>query len=341
MYQLARQLLFKLPAETSHNLALKGLKLADKLHMVSPFVAKSQATPVEVMGLTFPNQVGLAAGLDKNGDYLEALAALGFGFVEIGTVTPKPQPGNPMPRLFRLPEAQGIINRMGFNNQGVDHLVSNVKAVRANGFAGIIGINIGKNAATPVENALDDYLICLRKAYEHASYITINISSPNTPGLRSLQYGEELNALLAALKSEQQMLSEATGRYVPLAVKVAPDLTSEEIAGIAACLLDNDIDALIATNTTLSRDAVRGMQHGDEAGGLSGAPVTQKSTEVIAGFAQQLQGKIPIIGVGGIFSAADARDKIHAGASLVQVYSGLIYQGPALVVECVAALSGQ
>ncbi|MCL4150557.1 UNVERIFIED_CONTAM: hypothetical protein GTU68_053986 [Idotea baltica] len=281
------------------------------------------------MGLTFPSRVGLAAGLDKNGDYLEALASMGFGFVEIGTVTPKPQAGNPQPRLFRLPEAQGIINRMGFNNQGVDHLVDNVKAARAKGFSGIIGINIGKNAATPVENALDDYLICLRKSYEHASYITINISSPNTPGLRSLQY----------VKNEQGVLAESTGRYVPLAVKVAPDLTTEEIAGISECLMSTGIDALIATNTTLSREAVQGMQHGEEAGGLSGAPVTQKSTEVIAEFSKQLNGSMPIIGVGGIFNAADARDKINAGASLVQIYSGLIYQGPALVTECVAALN--
>ena len=338
MYNLARHLLFKLPAETSHNLALKGLKLSHKLHLLTPFIKKAPAKPVDVMGLQFPNQVGLAAGLDKNGDYLESLASIGFGFVEIGTVTPKPQDGNPLPRLFRLPEAQGIINRMGFNNQGVDHLVENVKAARANGFDGIIGINIGKNAATPVENALDDYLICLRKSYEYASYITINISSPNTPGLRSLQYGDELNALLSALKAEQAKLNESTGRYVPLAVKVAPDLTEEEIAGISECLLNNGIDALIATNTTLSRDAVKGIQHGEEAGGLSGAPVTEKSTQVIAEFAKQLQGKMPIIGVGGIFNAADARDKINAGASLVQVYSGLIYQGPALVTECVAAL---
>lgn len=339
MYHIARQLLFKLPAETSHNITLKSLKLAQKAHLLSVFTKQASSEPVEVMGLQFPNKVGLAAGLDKNGDYLEGLAGLGFGFVEIGTVTPKPQDGNPLPRLFRLPEAQGIINRMGFNNHGVDHLIENVKAARARGFDGIIGINIGKNAATPVENALDDYLICLRKAYEHASYITINISSPNTPGLRSLQYGEELDALLSSLKAEQATLSESTGHYVPLAVKVAPDLSSEEIAGISDCLVNNNIDALIATNTTLSRDAVQGMQHGEETGGLSGAPVTQKSTEVIAEFAKQLKGVMPIIGVGGIFNAADARDKINAGASLIQVYSGLIYQGPALITECVAALS--
>lgn len=338
MYTFARHLLFKLPAETAHQATLKCLDVAHQLRVLKPFVQKTQSQPVEVMGIKFPNRVGLAAGLDKNGDHLESLAALGFGFVEIGTVTPKPQAGNPKPRLFRLPQAQGIINRMGFNNEGVAHLVANVKQARANGFEGIIGINIGKNATTPVENAMDDYLICLRQAYEYASYITINISSPNTPGLRSLQYGEELNALLAALKAEQGVLAEQTGRYVPLAVKVAPDLSEEEIAGISECLLSNQIDALIATNTTLSREAVKGMPHGEEAGGLSGAPVTEKSTQVIAAFAAQLQKKIPIIGVGGIFNAADAEEKIKAGAELVQVYSGLIYQGPSLVTECVNAL---
>jgi dihydroorotate dehydrogenase len=240
--------------------------------------------------------------------------------------------------MFRLPAAQGIINRMGFNNQGVDHLVENVKQARENGFKGVIGINIGKNATTPVEQAMDDYLICLRKSYQHADYITINISSPNTPGLRSLQYGEELNALLSVLKAEQVKLSEEQGRYVPLAVKVAPDLSLEEVEGIAECLVSNGIDALIATNTTLARDAVEGMEHGSEMGGLSGAPVTEKSTQVIAQFAKALDGKMPIIGVGGIFNAADAQAKLDAGASLVQLYSGLIYQGPKLITECVKAL---
>ena len=338
MYSIARHLLFRLPAETSHDMTLKGLNIAKRFHLLNLVASKVASKPVEVMGLTFPNRVGLAAGLDKNGDYLEALSDLGFGFVEIGTVTPLPQAGNDKPRMFRLPAAKGIINRMGFNNFGVDHLVENVIKARSNGFKGIIGINIGKNAATPVEKAMDDYLICLRKSYQHADYITINISSPNTPGLRSLQYGEELNALLSVLKAEQVKLSEDQGRYVPLAVKVAPDLSLEEVEGIAECLVSNGIDALIATNTTLARDAVDGMEHGTEAGGLSGAPVTEKSTQVIAQFAKALDGKMPIIGVGGIFSAVDAQAKLDTGASLVQLYSGLIYQGPKLITECVTAL---
>jgi dihydroorotate dehydrogenase len=319
-------------------MTLKGLNIAKRFQLLKLVTSRVASKPVEVMGLTFPNRVGLAAGLDKNGDYLEALSDLGFGFVEIGTVTPRPQAGNDKPRMFRLPAAQGIINRMGFNNQGVEHLVENVKQARENGFKGVIGINIGKNATTPVEQAMDDYLICLRKSYQHADYITINISSPNTPGLRSLQYGEELNALLSVLKAEQIKLSEEQGRYVPLAVKVAPDLSLEEVEGIAECLVSNGIDALIATNTTLARDAVEGMEHGSEMGGLSGAPVTEKSTQVIAQFAKALDGKMPIIGVGGIFNAADAQAKLDAGASLVQLYSGLIYQGPKLITECVKAL---
>jgi len=338
VYNIARHLLFKLPAETSHDITLKGLNIVKRVHLLNLFSNKVTTNSVEIMGIAFPNRVGLAAGLDKNGDYLEALSELGFGFVEIGTVTPRPQAGNDKPRMFRLPEAKGIINRMGFNNHGVDYLVENVKQARANGFKGVIGINIGKNATTPVEQAMDDYLICLRKSYQHADYITINISSPNTPGLRSLQYGEELNALLSALKSEQVKLSEEQGRYVPLAVKVAPDLSIEEVEGIADCLVSNNIDALIATNTTLAREAVEGMKHGAEAGGLSGVPVTEKSTEIIAQFAKILGDKMPIIGVGGIFNAADAQAKLDAGASLVQLYSGLIYQGPKLVTECVKAI---
>ena len=343
MYTIARTLLFKLSGETSHDLTLKTLNLADKFGLLKLLYGsapqiQADAKAIEAMGIKFPNKVGLAAGLDKNGDHILAMSKLGFGFIEIGTVTPLPQLGNPKPRLFRLPEAQAIINRMGFNNKGVDHLVENVKQARAAGFEGIIGINIGKNAVTPVENAKDDYLICLKKVYPHASYITINISSPNTPGLRSLQYGEELNALLMALKHEQQVLSESTGRYVPLAVKVAPDLTEEEISGIAECLLTTKIDALIATNTTLQRDKVEGMTHGMEVGGLSGAPVTEQSSKVIAKFAEYLDGKMPIIGVGGILSGTDAQAKVDAGSDLVQVYSGLIYQGPSLVKDCVKQL---
>lgn len=344
MYSIARALLFKLSGEASHDLTLKVLNTADKigvlrlLYGVAPELKSSEEAVIEVMGIRFPNKVGLAAGLDKNGDHILAMAKLGFGFIEIGTVTPLPQVGNPKPRLFRLPEVNAIINRMGFNNKGVDYLVENVKQARKAGFKGVIGINIGKNAATPVENAQDDYLICLRKVYEHASYITINISSPNTPGLRSLQYGEELKALLLALKNEQIALSKSKGSYVPLAVKVAPDLTEEEVAGVAECLLETKIDALIATNTTLNRDKVDGLKHGEEAGGLSGAPVTEQSTRIISEFAKHLNGEIPIIGVGGITNAVDAQEKMDAGSSLIQVYSGLIYRGPALVKECVKQL---
>lgn len=344
MYSIARALLFRLSGESSHDLTLKALNLADRFGVLGPLfggaakINGTANTTHKVMGIHFPNKVGLAAGLDKNGDHVVAMAKLGFGFLEIGTVTPLPQSGNQKPRLFRLPEADAIINRMGFNNKGVDHLVERVKHARAVGFEGIIGINIGKNAVTPVEKAQDDYLICLRKVYEHASYITINISSPNTPGLRSLQYGEELKALLKTLKDEQKVLAESTQRYVPLAVKVAPDLNEEEVADIAQCLLETGIDALIATNTTLQRDKVESLMHGQEAGGLSGSPVTEQSTLIIAEFAKHLNDEIPIIGVGGIMNAADAQDKIEAGSSLVQVYSGLIYQGPGLIKDCVKQL---
>jgi dihydroorotate dehydrogenase len=314
------------------------LKLSAKLGLLKLLSKKIKNTSIKVMGIDFPNQVGLAAGLDKNGNYLNALSQLGFGFIEIGTITPRPQPGNPTPRLFRLPKANAIINRMGFNNQGIKHLLQQVKKVRQSGHQGIVGINIGKNFDTTVENAADDYLICLREAYSLADYITINISSPNTPGLRDLQYGDELNSLLSALKQEQLSLSIQTNRYVPLAVKVAPDLSHKEVQFIAKALLDNKIDCLIATNTTLSRDAVKGMQYGDEAGGLSGEPVRDLSTEIIRQFAQSLGDQIPIIGVGGIACGDDAVDKIKAGAKLVQVFSALIYQGPALVADCVQAL---
>jgi dihydroorotate dehydrogenase len=299
---------------------------------------KIKTTSVNVMGIEFPNPVGLAAGLDKNGDYLMPLSQLGFGFIEIGTITPRPQAGNPTPRLFRLPKANAIINRMGFNNLGIKYLLKQVKAARKQGYSGIIGINIGKNIDTAVENAVDDYLICLREAYPFADYITINISSPNTPGLRDLQYGDELNKLLASLKQEQLALSDRYKRYIPLAVKVAPDLSHQEVCFIAKTLLDNTIDALIATNTTLSRDAVKGMQYADEAGGLSGEPVRDVSTDIIRQFAKILEDRIPIIGVGGIASGEDAVNKIKAGAKLVQVFSALIYQGPTVVTECVQAL---
>jgi len=287
------------------------------------------------MGIDFPNPVGLAAGLDKNGDYIDALANLGFGFVEIGTITPRSQPGNPKPRLFRLPAVQGIINRMGFNNKGVDHLMEQVKRRKGQG---VLGINIGKNFDTPVENAVDDYRICMQKVYPLADYITVNVSSPNTPGLRNLQFGESLNALLGALKEEQRALAEKHDRYVPVAVKIAPDMTEAEVREVAESLKALGIDGVIATNTTISREAVRGLEHGDEAGGLSGEPVKAASTQVIAWLSDALGGALPIIGVGGIVSGADAAEKIKAGASLVQVYTGFIYRGPELVKESVEAI---
>ena len=335
LYPLLRPLLFSLDPETSHNVTLKLLKAGHNMGLTGLIQPDIADKPVTVMGLEFKNPVGLAAGLDKNGDYIEALASLGFGFIEIGTVTPRPQSGNPKPRLFRVPEHQGIINRMGFNNLGIDHLIQQVQ--NAN-YQGIIGINIGKNADTPIENATEDYLIGLCKAYAHASYITINISSPNTKNLRQLQQGDEIKSLIAALKSEQLTLQEQHKRYVPLALKIAPDLTPEEIAHIAKLLLEFNIDAVIATNTTISRDAIQGHALANEAGGLSGKPVQQKSTEVVRVLAGELNGKLPIIAAGGIFSADDAKEKLNAGATLVQVYSGLIYQGSQLVADIVNAL---
>lgn len=332
MYSLLRELLFLLPAETSHYLVLKGLKIIEKTGLSG----KGKPLPgraVNVMGIDFPNPVGLAAGLDKNGEYIDAMAALGFGFIEIGTVTPRPQPGNPTPRMFRLPEAKAIINRMGFNNHGLDYLLGQVERAK---YQGVLGINIGKNADTPVERAVDDYLIGLKRVYEHADYITINISSPNTPGLRTLQYGDDLHNLLAPLKAEQQKLAEQYGKYVPLAVKVAPDLTTEEIASMSEVFLRNKIDGLIATNTLVDKTAVRDLRHGGEQGGLSGGPLTHKSTEVIGAFHQHLGDAIPIIGVGGIMTGGDAKAKLDAGAKLVQLYSGFIYAGPALIKDCVA-----
>ncbi|MGB1255044.1 MAG: quinone-dependent dihydroorotate dehydrogenase [Thiolinea sp.] len=334
MYKLLRDALFLLPAETSHHFALNSLKVGQKVGVLGQQKALP-STPVDVMGIRFPNKVGLAAGLDKNGDYINAMAALGFGFIEIGTVTPRPQPGNPRPRMFRLPEAQGIINRMGFNNKGLDYLL---KQVQQSNYQGVLGINIGKNFDTPVDNAVSDYLICLEQVYQHADYITINISSPNTPGLRSLQYGEELKGLLLPLKQAQSELAQQSGKYVPLAVKAAPDLSAEEIAGMAEVFTDVQIDALIATNTTLDKDLVRDFKHGTEQGGLSGKPLTLNSTEVIHSFYQHLGDDIPIIGVGGIMNADDAEAKVAAGARLVQLYSGFIYNGPRLIKDCVQRL---
>ena len=332
LYSLARPLLFSLAPERAHELTLSLLKSSHKMGLMRQNVA---AKPVTCMGIEFPNPVGLAAGLDKNGAYIDALAGQGFGFIEIGTITPRPQAGNPHPRLFRLPQAKAIINRMGFNNEGVNQLVENVKAAK---FKGILGINIGKNADTPVEKAVDDYLICLEKVYNYASYITVNISSPNTKNLRSLQSGDALTELLETLKNRQLELAQEYQHYVPLVLKVAPDLDETDIAFIAKQLLQFKIDGLIVTNTTLSREGVEGLAHAEEAGGLSGAPVFEKSTACLAAFAQVLKGQIPLIGVGGILSGADAVAKKQAGASLVQVYSGLIYTGPELVKDCVDAL---
>jgi dihydroorotate dehydrogenase, subfamily 2 len=335
MYPLIRPLLFGLDAETAHGLTLRALDFSHRLGLSPLLGGAPPCRPRTVMGLDFPNPVGLAAGLDKNGDHINALAALGFGFIEIGTVTPRPQPGNPKPRLFRLPQAQAIINRMGFNNQGVDRLVENVKGAK---YRGILGINIGKNFDTPIENAVDDYLIGLRKVYPHAGYVAVNISSPNTKNLRQLQQASELEQLLAALKGEQEILARTHGRYVPLALKIAPDLETAEIIQIADLLLQYRIDGVIATNTTLSRQGVENLPHGGETGGLSGAPLRTRSTSVVKQLSLALDGKIPIIGVGGILEGLDAAEKERAGASLVQVYSGLIYRGPALIGEACRAL---
>lgn len=334
-YSAIRNVFFKFDPEAIHELTIKGFKATGATPLNMLYKQTVPNKPVEVMGIKFPNPVGLAAGLDKNGECIKAFEAMGFGFVEVGTVTPRPQPGNDKPRIFRLPEANAIINRMGFNNKGVDYLVDQVIKAK---FTGVLGINIGKNKDTPDENAKDDYIHCMRKVYDFATYITVNISSPNTPGLRSLQYGEALNELLAALKAEQKSLAEQYGKYVPVAVKIAPDLTAEEVDSIAECLIANDIDGVIATNTTLARDKVSHLQHGNEQGGLSGAPVKEQSTKVIQLLAKALDNKLPIIGVGGIASGADAQEKINAGAKLVQVYTGFIYQGPDLVKDIVNTL---
>jgi len=340
LYTLARPLLFTLPAETAHNLTLPALRRAAERGMTG-MLRQPAPDPRTVMGITFPNPVGLAAGLDKDGAYIDGLAALGFGSIEIGTVTPRAQAGNPKPRMFRLPAAQGIINRMGFNNGGVDAFVANVQASRFHQEKqGVLGLNIGKNADTPIERAAEDYLHCLRKVYPYASYVTVNISSPNTKNLRQLQGASELDDLLAQLKAEQTRLADETGRYVPLALKIAPDIDVDQIQNIAAALLRHKIDGVIATNTTLSRNHVTGLRHGQEAGGLSGMPVFDLSNIVVRAMKKELGDALPIIGVGGILSGADAKEKMAAGAQLVQLYSGLIYRGPALVRECADALRG-
>ena len=335
-YPVIKPLLFQFDAEKVHYLTLKLLKLSHNCGLDALLNPKIISKPVTVMGLNFKNPVGLAAGLDKNGDYIDALAALGFGFVEVGTVTPRPQPGNPKPRLFRLESHQAIINRMGFNNQGVDYLL---KQVEQSQYQDILGINIGKNFDTPIDQATEDYLISLRKAYLAASYITINISSPNTKNLRQLQQGDEIKKLLSALKEEQQILQAKHNKYTPIVVKIAPDLSDEEIQHIASLLVEFSMDGVIATNTTIERSVVQGHPLASETGGLSGAPVKEKSSYVVAQLASELQNRLPIIAAGGIMSYQDAQEKLDAGASLVQIYSGLIYQGPELVHEIMQGLS--
>ena len=340
LYDLARPFIFTLDPETAHHVAFSNLERAHALgltRLLRPHVADD---PVECMGLTFPNPVGLAAGLDKNGEHIDALADFGFGFIEVGTVTPRPQPGNPAPRLFRLPKAAALINRMGFNNEGLDRFVANVQASRRRDV--VLGLNIGKNADTPIERALDDYLTGLRRVHplllDRPGYVAVNISSPNTRNLRSLQGAAELKALLGGLRRARKELAEKDGKRVPLAVKIAPDLDDAELPRIADALLEHEIDAVIATNTTIGRDGVAGLPHAQESGGLSGAPLSARSTEVVRLLARRLKGAMPVIGVGGIMGGDDAVEKIAAGAALVQLYTGIIYRGPALVGECRRAI---
>ncbi len=335
LYDIARSLMFRMDPERSHDLALNSMNLAADLGLPRLMGARKVDAPVKVMGIRFPNPVGLAAGLDKNAGAIEGLSAMGFGFIEVGTVTPRPQPGNPKPRIFRIPEHMAIINRMGFNNLGVDNLIQNVER---SAFEGVLGINIGKNKDTPNEQAADDYLLCLRKVYPYASYVTVNISSPNTPGLRELQQGDSLPKLLDALKTEQARLAGIHGRYVPIAVKIAPDMSEAEIVATAETLKGYEMDAVIATNTTIGREGVEDSTLASETGGLSGAPVRNLSTRTISLLSRELDGALPIIGVGGITEGFDAAEKIDAGASLVQLYTGFIYQGPKLIRESVEAI---
>jgi dihydroorotate dehydrogenase len=335
LYPLLRPWLFRLEAERAHGVTFTLLDLAQSAGVLRHVMPVVPSMPVRVMGLDFPNPVGLGAGLDKNAEHVDALATLGFGFIEVGTVTPRPQPGNPKPRLFRLPHAQALINRLGFNNLGIDRLVYNVGRAH---YRGILGINLGKNFDTPMEKAAADYLAGMRKAYPLASYLTVNISSPNTRNLRQLQEAEELRPLLEALKHEQRVLAERHERYVPLAVKIAPDLNDQQLSAIAQILLEQNIDAVIATNTTVSRVGVEGLPHSGEAGGLSGVPVRERSTAIVRALSAQLGERVPVIAAGGIMRAQDAAEKFAAGARLVQLYTGLVYRGPPLIRECVRGL---
>ena len=335
MYALARPFLFCLDAERAHDLGLTAIEAAYRTGFNPLLAAKPAPNPIEVFGLRFDNPVGLAAGLDKNGAHVDALAALGFGFVEVGTTTPRAQPGNPKPRMFRLPESEAVINRLGFNNGGVDALVRNVERAK---FGGILGINIGKNKDTPNERAVDDYLFCLERVYARASYVTINISSPNTQGLRDLQEEETLKRFVGTLREAQEKLAAKHRARKPMLLKIAPDLAEAELDGVADVLLASGIDGLICTNTTIDRAPVAGLRHADESGGLSGRPLFEKSTAVLRGMAKRLGGRIPLVGVGGIVEGKDAAAKIDAGASLVQFYTGMVYRGPALIGECVDAI---
>jgi dihydroorotate dehydrogenase len=337
LYSLFRPILFAADPEAAHAAAFAALDVAARFGIAQAAAPRLPADPVTVMGITFPNRVGLAAGLDKNAAHLAGLATLGFGFLEAGTVTPRAQPGNPRPRMFRLPQAEALINRLGFNNEGVDAFVRNVER---SGYRGILGVNLGRNFDTPNERAADDYVKGLRAVYRHASYVTINVSSPNTKGLRELQSEEALGALVGTLLRERDALASAQGRVVPLVVKLAPDLADEALPGIARRLVEARVDGVIATNTTLSREGVQGLAHAEEAGGLSGRPLRDRSTAVIRTLAAALDGAMPIIGVGGIVCGEDARAKLDAGASLVQLYTGLIFRGPGLVAECVKATAG-
>lgn len=340
-YALTRPFLFNLDAEHAHELTLGTLARIQHTPLICAVAQKRVESPVTIAGLTFPNRVGLAAGLDKNGRCIDGLGAIGFGFIEVGTVTPKAQPGNPKPRMFRLPEAQGLINRLGFNNDGLDVFIANVKRSRFRGTGGILGLNIGKNAATPIENAVDDYLTGLDGVFPHADYVTINISSPNTKNLRELQSDAALDALLSALQQRAEALTTRHGRRVPLFVKIAPDLDDDQVRVIAQTLRRTGIAGVIATNTTIARDAVRHLRHGEETGGLSGAPVFAASNRVIGQLRSELGAAYPIIGAGGVMSGADARAKLAAGADLVQVYTGFIYKGPELIPEIARATSAR
>jgi dihydroorotate dehydrogenase len=337
MFGLLRKALFQTPPETAHELALESLKLGYAFG-VTRLAARHEQLPVRVMGLDFPNPVGLAAGMDKNGDYIDALGDLGFGFIEVGTVTPRPQPGNPKPRVFRLEAANGMINRLGFNNKGVAHLVANAERRR---FKGVLGINIGKNFDTPIERAHEDYLTCLDAVYPVADYVTLNISSPNTVGLRALHGREELDGLLGPVVERREALAGRHGRHVPVALKVAPDLDERAVPEIAAAVERHGIEAVIATNTTIARDGVEHLRHGDESGGLSGAPVFARANAVLSQFREALALDIALVGVGGILSGADAAEKIRRGADLVQFYTGFVYRGPELIPEAVRAIAAQ